>query len=83
MKNATARAREIGDEFVVFVDGGDPSVVAERLRRAVQRSIFVDGHELVTTASIGIAVTRRAAAAGSSRRNSRSRPWVFWKTSCR
>ena len=31
-------ARFGGDEFVVFVDGGvDPAVVAERLRRAVQR----------------------------------------------
>ena len=41
----------------MFVDGGvDPARVAERLRREVQRPVVVDGHELVTTASIGFAV---------------------------
>jgi diguanylate cyclase (GGDEF)-like protein/PAS domain S-box-containing protein len=50
-------ARFGGDEFVVFVDGGvDPAVVAERLRRAVQRPVVIEGHELVVTASIGFAV---------------------------
>ena len=50
-------ARLGGDEFVVLVDGGvDPAVVAERLRRAVQRPIVIDEHELVVTASIGFAV---------------------------
>jgi diguanylate cyclase (GGDEF)-like protein/PAS domain S-box-containing protein len=50
-------ARFGGDEFVVLVVGDvDPAVVAERLRREVQRTVRVDGHELVTTASIGFAV---------------------------
>jgi diguanylate cyclase (GGDEF)-like protein/PAS domain S-box-containing protein len=54
-------ARFGGDEFVVFVDGGvDPAVVAERLRRAVQTPVVVDGHELVITASIGFAVNVEA-----------------------
>jgi diguanylate cyclase (GGDEF)-like protein/PAS domain S-box-containing protein len=50
-------ARFGGDEFVVFVDGGvDPAVVAERLRRAVQHPVTIEGHDLVITASIGFAV---------------------------
>jgi diguanylate cyclase (GGDEF)-like protein/PAS domain S-box-containing protein len=57
MRDTDGLARFGGDEFVVFVDGGvDPAVVAERLRRAVQRPVTVDGHEFVTTASIGFAV---------------------------
>ena len=57
MRDTDRLARFGGDEFVVFVDGGvDPAVVAERLRRAVQRPVTVNGHELVTTASIGFAV---------------------------
>ncbi len=57
MRDTDRLARFGGDEFVVFVDGGvDPAVVAERLRRAVQRPVLIDGHELVITASIGFAV---------------------------
>jgi diguanylate cyclase (GGDEF)-like protein/PAS domain S-box-containing protein len=57
MRDSDRLARFGGDEFVVFVDGGvDPAVVAERLRRAVQRPVTVEGHELVITASIGFAV---------------------------
>ena len=57
MRDTDRLARFGGDEFVVFVDGGvDPAVVAERLRRAVQRPVTIDGHELITTASIGFAV---------------------------
>lgn len=55
--NTDRVARFGGDEFVVFVDGGvDPAVVADRIRREVQRPIEIDGHELVITASIGLAV---------------------------
>jgi diguanylate cyclase (GGDEF)-like protein/PAS domain S-box-containing protein len=62
MRDKDCLARFGGDEFVVFVNGDvDAAAVAERLRRAVQRSIFVDGHELVTTASIGIAVNSSGA----------------------
>ncbi|HYN34282.1 MAG TPA: EAL domain-containing protein [Ilumatobacteraceae bacterium] len=57
MRDMDRLARFGGDEFVVFVDGGvDPAVVAERLRREVQRPVVINGHELVTTASIGFAV---------------------------
>jgi diguanylate cyclase (GGDEF)-like protein/PAS domain S-box-containing protein len=57
MRDSDRLARFGGDEFVVFVDGGvDPAVVAERLRREVQRPVTIDGHELVVTASIGFAV---------------------------
>ncbi len=57
MRDTDRLARFGGDEFVVFVDGGvDPAKVAERLRREVQRPVVVDGHELVTTASIGFVV---------------------------
>ena len=57
MRDTDRLARFGGDEFVVFVDGDvDPAKVAERLRREVQRPVVVDGHELVTTASIGFAV---------------------------
>ncbi|RLE26214.1 MAG: hypothetical protein DRJ50_01410 [Actinobacteria bacterium] len=62
-RDSDSLARFGGDEFVVFVDGGvDPSVVAERLRRAVQAPVVVDGHELVITASIGFAVNSQAGA---------------------
>jgi diguanylate cyclase (GGDEF)-like protein/PAS domain S-box-containing protein len=62
MRDQDCLARFGGDEFVVFLDGDvDATVVAERLRRTVQRSVFVDGHELVTTASIGIAVNHSGA----------------------
>jgi len=57
MRDTDRLARFGGDEFVVFVDGGvDPAIVAERLRRAVQQPLLIDGHELVVTASIGFAV---------------------------
>ena len=56
MRDSDRLARFGGDEFVVFMDGGDASVVAERLRRAVQVPVTIDGHELVVTASIGFAV---------------------------
>jgi len=56
MRDSDRLARFGGDEFVVFMDGGDASVVAERLRRAVQAPVTIDGHELVVTASIGFAV---------------------------
>ncbi|MFP5487217.1 MAG: putative bifunctional diguanylate cyclase/phosphodiesterase, partial [Acidimicrobiia bacterium] len=47
-------ARFGGDEFVVAMSG-DPIDVAERLRRAVRPPVFVAGHELFVTASIGYA----------------------------
>jgi diguanylate cyclase (GGDEF)-like protein len=52
-------ARIGGDEFVVLLDGirdrSDASHVAERLQGAVSDPFQVHGHEVFTTASIGIA----------------------------
>ncbi len=56
MRDTDRVARFGGDEFVVFVEGVDPAIVAERLRRAVQKPVIIDTHELVVTASIGFAV---------------------------
>jgi diguanylate cyclase (GGDEF)-like protein/PAS domain S-box-containing protein len=61
MRDTDRIARFGGDEFVVFVDGGvDPALVAERLRRAVQRPVVIGEHELVVTASIGFSVNSGA-----------------------
>lgn len=53
-------ARFAGDEFVVLVDGiGDTAVltsIAERLQEVIARPHHLSGHEIVVTASIGIAV---------------------------
>ncbi len=49
-----------GDEFVVLcehTDAATASAVAERIRLTVAEPIQVDGHGVVVTASIGIAVT--------------------------
>lgn len=69
IRDSDRLARFGGDEFVVFVDcvsisgqdtpsGAfvDSAAVAERLRRAVMEPIVIDGHEMVVTASIGVAV---------------------------
>jgi diguanylate cyclase (GGDEF)-like protein/PAS domain S-box-containing protein len=53
-------ARLGGDEFVVliddFIDPRDPVVLAQRIQSIVKQTVVVDGNEVVTTASIGIAV---------------------------
>jgi diguanylate cyclase (GGDEF)-like protein len=52
-------ARIGGDEFVVLLDGirdrGDASVVAERVQDILSEPFRLQGHEVFTTASIGIA----------------------------
>ncbi len=52
-------ARIGGDEFVILLDGiqarDDASMVAERLQQALSEPFRVHGHEVFTTASIGIA----------------------------
>ncbi len=52
-------ARIGGDEFVVLLDGiaerGDASVVAQRVQDALSKPFRLQGHEVFTTASIGIA----------------------------
>jgi diguanylate cyclase (GGDEF)-like protein len=52
-------ARIGGDEFVVLLDGikdrGDASVVAERVQEILSEPFRLQGHEVFTTASIGIA----------------------------
>ncbi len=47
-------ARFGGDEFVVMLSG-DPTDVAERLRRAIHPPVVIADHELFVTASIGYA----------------------------
>ena len=51
-------ARMGGDEFTILLEHltqpGDAARVAERVRAAVARPVEFDGHELETTASIGI-----------------------------
>jgi diguanylate cyclase (GGDEF)-like protein/PAS domain S-box-containing protein len=54
-------ARLGGDEFTILLDGvtsgAGARVVAERLRAAMGNAFRVDGHELVVTASVGIALS--------------------------
>ncbi|MHC4775049.1 MAG: putative bifunctional diguanylate cyclase/phosphodiesterase [Planctomycetota bacterium] len=51
-------ARLGGDEFVVLldgiVDGRDALIVAERLQEALSKPYILEGHEVISTASIGI-----------------------------
>lgn len=54
-------ARLAGDEFVVLLDrvcdaDGDPPLVADKILRAMQAPVLVDGHALCMTPSIGIAI---------------------------
>lgn len=57
--NTTARLG--GDEFVILLDGlarlEDVSRVAERISEAMAKPFVVDGHELQTRASVGIATS--------------------------
>ncbi len=51
-------ARLGGDEFTVFLDEVDePAAVAiaSRIERTIEKPILLDGHEVVVTASVGIA----------------------------
>ena len=54
-------ARLGGDEFVVLLEGLDdlrePVSLAQRIHRALKEPVMVDGNEVFTTVSIGIAVT--------------------------
>ncbi|CAO3379563.1 diguanylate cyclase/phosphodiesterase (GGDEF & EAL domains) with PAS/PAC sensor(s) [Azospirillum argentinense] len=54
-------ARLSADEFAVLLDGiddvGDALSAAERMGEAVARPLALDGHELVLSASIGIALS--------------------------
>ena len=53
-------ARLGGDEFTILLDGAvnepEANMVASRVRSALGRAFRVDGHELIVTASIGIAL---------------------------
>ncbi len=53
-------ARLGGDEFVVLIDDfddpRDPLVLAERIQHVLKAPVVVDGNEVFTTVSIGIAV---------------------------
>ena len=54
-------ARLGGDEFVILLDGisspRDAVVVAERLQEALSQPHMLEGHEVISTASIGIVVS--------------------------
>jgi diguanylate cyclase (GGDEF)-like protein/PAS domain S-box-containing protein len=54
-------ARTSGDEFTVLVDDitdvSDAVRVADRLRHALEQPFDIDGHELFTSATVGIAVS--------------------------
>ncbi len=54
-------ARIAGDEFTVLVDDiadvGEAVAVAERLRRALEKPFDIEGHQLFTSATVGIAVS--------------------------
>jgi diguanylate cyclase (GGDEF)-like protein/PAS domain S-box-containing protein len=60
-KGGFTLARLGGDEFTVLLDdiGGasDAVRVAERLRRGLQKPFFIEGHQLFTSATVGIAVS--------------------------
>jgi diguanylate cyclase (GGDEF)-like protein len=50
------------DEFLVILEGmrelGDAASIAERIRRAIAEPVPVDGHDIVLTATIGVALGR-------------------------
>ena len=58
---ASTLARLGGDEFNVLLDdikdASDAMRVAERLRRALQEPFEVDGHQVFTSATVGIAIS--------------------------
>jgi diguanylate cyclase (GGDEF)-like protein/PAS domain S-box-containing protein len=58
---AATLARIAGDEFTVLIDdiadARDAIRVAERLHQALEKPFDVDGHEVFTSATIGIAVS--------------------------
>ena len=57
-------ARLGGDEFVVLIEGLDdphePVLLARRVHAALKEPVVVDGNEVFTTVSIGIAITTSA-----------------------
>jgi len=60
LRQSDTASRVGGDEFVVLLSEitrvGDAATVAEKLIRDLSRPCRIDGHELVVTASIGIAI---------------------------
>ncbi|MDQ3802732.1 MAG: EAL domain-containing protein [Acidobacteriota bacterium] len=60
MRPTDTVARLGGDEFAVLLDGLDSNEdavrVAERVQEELARPLYLDGHEVYTTASIGITI---------------------------
>ncbi|MDQ3798203.1 MAG: EAL domain-containing protein [Acidobacteriota bacterium] len=54
-------ARLGGDEFAILLDGiseaGDATDVAERIQNSLKQPFMLDGHEFLSTASMGIALS--------------------------
>jgi diguanylate cyclase (GGDEF)-like protein/PAS domain S-box-containing protein len=74
LRSADTAARLGGDEFAILLDEPDNEeqvvLVAERLLGSFQHPFVVDGHEIVVTASVGIAAdAARAASADHLLRN--------------
>ena len=68
LRSADTVARLGGDEFAVLLEdlgqGGGERIAAERILKALRTPIVVEGTELVTRASIGIAVSTAEEGAG-------------------
>lgn len=60
MRNQDTVGRLGGDEFIVLVkslkDASDARVIAQNLMQQLQTPFLIDGHELLISASIGIAI---------------------------
>jgi diguanylate cyclase (GGDEF)-like protein len=60
LREADTIARLGGDEFTIILEGlaepTDAEAVAAKIKEALSRPLFVDGHEFVVSASIGVAL---------------------------
>ncbi|MDX1250888.1 MAG: EAL domain-containing protein [Gammaproteobacteria bacterium] len=61
LRNTDTAARLGGDEFCVLLDDVKDMfatiAVAERLQKQISRPVVIDGHEVFTTASIGVTIS--------------------------
>jgi PAS domain S-box-containing protein/diguanylate cyclase (GGDEF)-like protein len=71
-------ARTAADEFVVLVADADVRKLGDRLQAALATPFHIDGHKLVVSASVGVAVvpTARSCAAELMRVSEVARSWA-------